>query len=316
MRKKLQIFISSTYTDLKPERQAAVEAILIAGHIPAGMELFSAGNESQLETVKRWIDESDIYLLILGGRYGTIEPSSQKSYTQVEYEYALHRGMPVFAVVINDDALEQKVKIHGQGVLELVNREKYMDFKSLALSKISKFFDEPKDIKLAIHETLADFLKRFQFSGWISGKEVPDIKLALEENIKMRKENDELKRKIKESVQVNKKNLTDELSFEEVEKALKAVKLEYKGKKGESKIESAHFFFVISQNSFATGIDNRAGMSDTKNFLFYNVAPTLMKYDLVTASKVAGVQWQTIKTTKTGYKYLRRVAEEVAQEKK
>jgi len=44
--KKLQVFVSSTYRDLKPERQAAVEAILKAGHIPAGMELFSAGSES------------------------------------------------------------------------------------------------------------------------------------------------------------------------------------------------------------------------------------------------------------------------------
>lgn len=67
MNKKLQVFVSSTYTDLKEERQAAVEAILDAGHIPAGMELFKAGNESQLKTIYKWIDESDVYMLILGG---------------------------------------------------------------------------------------------------------------------------------------------------------------------------------------------------------------------------------------------------------
>lgn len=91
LRKKLQVFISSTFNDLIEERQAAVEGILNAGHIPAGMELFKSGNESQLETVKRWIDESDVYLLILGGRYGVIEPESGKSYTHVEYEYALEK---------------------------------------------------------------------------------------------------------------------------------------------------------------------------------------------------------------------------------
>ena len=57
MKKKLQVFISSTYTDMSAERQAAVEAILQAGHIPAGMELFAAGDESQLETIRRWIDD-------------------------------------------------------------------------------------------------------------------------------------------------------------------------------------------------------------------------------------------------------------------
>lgn len=60
MKKKLQVFISSTYIDLIDERQAAVEGVLDAGHIPAGMELFKAGNRSQLDTIYRWIDNSDI----------------------------------------------------------------------------------------------------------------------------------------------------------------------------------------------------------------------------------------------------------------
>jgi hypothetical protein len=57
MKRKLQVFISSTYSDLKEERQAAVEAILKAGHIPAGMELFTAGDKSQMTTIERWIDD-------------------------------------------------------------------------------------------------------------------------------------------------------------------------------------------------------------------------------------------------------------------
>jgi hypothetical protein len=89
--KKLQVFISSTYIDLEGERQAAVEAILDSGNIPAGMELFKAGNETQLKTIERWIDESDVYLLILGGRYGSIEEKSDKSYTRLEYEYAVKK---------------------------------------------------------------------------------------------------------------------------------------------------------------------------------------------------------------------------------
>ena len=82
MHKKLQVFVSSTYTDLIEERQAAVEAILDAGHIPAGMELFKAGNESQLKTIYKWIDESDVYMLILGGRYGSIESKSSKKHSR------------------------------------------------------------------------------------------------------------------------------------------------------------------------------------------------------------------------------------------
>jgi hypothetical protein len=75
-KRKLQVFVSSTFIDLKEERQSAVEAILNAGHIPAGMELFKAGDESQWNIIKDWIEESDVYMLILGGRYGSIESKS------------------------------------------------------------------------------------------------------------------------------------------------------------------------------------------------------------------------------------------------
>jgi hypothetical protein len=53
MKKKLQVFVSSTYSDLIPERQAAVAAILKSGHIPAGMELFTAADKSQMKTIEQ-----------------------------------------------------------------------------------------------------------------------------------------------------------------------------------------------------------------------------------------------------------------------
>ena len=102
MKKKLQVFISSTYEDMKLERQKAVEAILAAGHIPAGMELFASENAEQWAVIQRWIRESDVFLILLGGRYGSIEPISQKSYTHREYEYAVEKNKPIVSVVISN----------------------------------------------------------------------------------------------------------------------------------------------------------------------------------------------------------------------
>src|SRR5882672_8267738 len=102
MRKRYQVFVSSTFEDLKAERQAAVEAILKAGHLPAGMELFTAGDQSQFEVIKQWIDDSDVFMLILGARYGSIEPSSHLSYVELEFEFARKIGKPFFAVVLTD----------------------------------------------------------------------------------------------------------------------------------------------------------------------------------------------------------------------
>jgi hypothetical protein len=51
--KKYQIFVSSTYEDLKEERDQAIKAILEMGHIPLGMEMFSAADEEQWQLIAR-----------------------------------------------------------------------------------------------------------------------------------------------------------------------------------------------------------------------------------------------------------------------
>ncbi|WP_394174030.1 DUF4062 domain-containing protein [Guptibacillus hwajinpoensis] len=194
MKKKLQVFISSTFIDLKDERQAAVEAILDAGHIPAGMELFKAGNENQLKTIKRWIDESDVYLLILGGRYGSLEKESGKSYTHLEYEYAIEKGMRVFATVLSEPWLYNKAsQIGGANVFEQQEQEKYKKFKDFVHTKVIRRVEDFKDIKLSIHTTLSEFKDMYDFSGWVKGSEVEDSTELIKENRELLKENTKLK---------------------------------------------------------------------------------------------------------------------------
>ena len=156
-RKKLLVFVSSTFSDLKSERQAAVQAILKAGHIPAGMELFTAGDKSQLEAIYEWIDQCDVYMLILGGRYGTLDPISRVSYTELEYDYAKSQGKPVFSVVIKEEALDAKVKEWGRSVIESEFPKQLDQFKRKVLSSVSSFFEDEKDIKLCVHESLGGY---------------------------------------------------------------------------------------------------------------------------------------------------------------
>ncbi len=166
MNKKLQVFVSSTYADLIEERQAAVQAILDAGHIPAGMELFKAGNESQLKTIYKWIDESDVYMLILGGRYGAIDEESGLSYTELEYQYALSKNMPVFSVVLSESYLVNKIHVLGLNkTVESELPDRYNHFKSIVMSKIIRYVDDCKDIKLAIYSTLNELVNEYDFSN-------------------------------------------------------------------------------------------------------------------------------------------------------
>ncbi|WP_257225467.1 DUF4062 domain-containing protein [Acinetobacter sp. YH12072] len=193
--KKYQVFISSTYTDLLDERQAAVEAILQAGHIPAGMELFTSSNQSQWDIIKRWIDESDIYMLILGGRYGSIETKSGKSYTHLEYEYALSIKKPLFVIVIKDEALNQKTVAQ----VENQNPEKLKKFKKKVLSSMCEFFIDTKDIQLAVHKCLGKIIQDNDLIGWVRGNQqneglASELVRLNEENRKLREENENFKR--------------------------------------------------------------------------------------------------------------------------
>jgi Domain of unknown function (DUF4062) len=206
MQRKFQVFISSTFSDLITERQSAVEAILRAGHIPAGMELFSAGSESQLEIIKRWIDDCDVYMLILGGRYGTLEPKSGLSYTEIEYRYALEQGKPTFAIIASDEYIDNKIKSKGKDIIELKNRKKYDEFRELVLSKICRFYNDYNEIKLTTLESLLDIQNRYNVPGWVKSSEVPDVSELLNQINDLTDKNKELSEQVKviESGQINK----------------------------------------------------------------------------------------------------------------
>lgn len=272
-KKKLQVFISSTYTDLQEERQAAVQAILTAGHIPAGMELFAAGDETQMNVIKRWIDESDVYMLILGGRYGSIEPKSQKSYTHLEYEYALEKGKPLFAVVIDEECLEKKVKKYGLKAIEKDHSEKLKGFREFVCGKMVRFWKDIKDIKLSIMETMADFSSREELIGWIPGNEAINSGVIAEEIARLTKENDELKERNKLGNLIT--TTYNGLTFEEMYALL--LNLQYKFPDDASDFHKK-LTLVVNKISKSLG-DNRGGFIHVLWLLrFYLIEPIPTNY--------------------------------------
>src|SRR5687768_107755 len=98
MEKRFQVFISSTFTDLMDERQSVLRAILELDHMPAGMELFPAADDSAWQLIRDVIDASDYYVVIVGGRYGSRDERGI-GYTEKEYEYAVQAGKPVLPLL-------------------------------------------------------------------------------------------------------------------------------------------------------------------------------------------------------------------------
>jgi Domain of unknown function (DUF4062) len=88
---RYQVFVSSTFTDLKKEREKVLQAILESKAFPAGMELSPSADDEQFAFIKREIDLSDYYLVIVAGRYGFLADDGM-SFTEKEFDYAVPRG--------------------------------------------------------------------------------------------------------------------------------------------------------------------------------------------------------------------------------
>lgn len=112
-------------------------------------------------------------MLILGGRYGSIEPQSQKSYTQIEYEYALSKDIPVFAVVLNNNSFKLQAN-----TIEKDEINKYKTFKKLVMSKTIREVNDCKDIKLAVYSTLNEFINTYNFVGWCKSEQLNTMAFA------------------------------------------------------------------------------------------------------------------------------------------
>lgn len=309
--KKYQVFLSSTYTDLVHERQAVVEAILMAGHIPAGMELFAAGDKSQLEVIRRWIKDSDLYMLILGGRYGSIEIDSGKSYVQLEYEYALELKKPVFAAVISDKALERNV-VANPAARESTHKDLYQAFRAAVLSRVCRFFDDYKDLKLIVHESIPEITRGTDLPGWIRGDQTLDATKTLADLSALHAENSRLTKRITELEKKVASDMFGDYTYEELTTVLEEAKVNTEQlTSGKTKEAPLFNVFMAAADDFAVGVSNYVGMTDRQKAEFFTVAPRLFMYGLVEKQKVTGTSGvQRFQLSALGTRYLARARPE------
>lgn len=285
--------------------------------------MFTAGDESQWETITRWIDESDVYMLILGGRYGATHPKTGISYTEMEYDYAFSKGKPVFAVVINESALDERVKAHGRSILEVDHPDRLKKFRKKVLSRISTFFSDTKDIKLAVHETIPVIEQKHDLPGWVSGSEVTDTKTLVDELKRLVDENKRLQKDLKEAqaiiekAKTKSKNPVDD--FDEVVEILTNIDLDLTRLKDTRPDlpEKQNLLETFFQNRdvLARGITNSARNGDYALFLYNIVCPKLQLHGLVENERVPSVQYRRYSLTARGTKFLASLEKELIRKK-
>jgi len=169
MEKRYQVFISSTFRDLQEERQAVLRAALELGHMPSGMELFPAADDTAWELIRDVIDASDYYVLIVGGRYGSLDESGI-GFTEREYDYAVAQKKPVIPLLHeNPDNLPR-----DKTETEPASWEKLKAFRA----KIEKnhtcvYWRNADDLKAKVILGLTANIKMHPATGWLRADQVP-----------------------------------------------------------------------------------------------------------------------------------------------
>lgn len=169
MEKKYQVFVSSTYKDLTEERQEVIQALLELDCIPVGMELFPAADDDQWTLIKRLIDDCDYYILIVGGRYGSINAEGI-SYTQMEYEYALEKQIPIISFLHKNPEAISVGKTEKDPTLQT----KLDDFKKLAEQKMCRYWETPTELGSIVSRSLVKLIKEKPRSGWVKATFIPN----------------------------------------------------------------------------------------------------------------------------------------------
>lgn len=186
--KRFQIFVSSTSDDLKEQRQKIWESLVSLDYIVSGMEAFPATSDAQFEYIKQQIAQSDYYILIVAGRYGTVLEDGI-SYTEREFDYAQELTLPTLVFLHRDiTSLSISKTDQDQGKMESLKtfREK------VAKNRLCSYWTTPDELALGVVKALQSALKNHPRPGWQRGDRADSTEL-LKELRQLRLENDKLK---------------------------------------------------------------------------------------------------------------------------
>jgi len=185
--KRYQVFVSSTYADLKEERQHVLQALMEMDCIPAGMELFPAADEEQWSFIQKVIDDCDYYLLIIGGRYGSVT-SDGVSYTEKEFDYAVEQGLKIVALIHGEpDNIP-----FGKSETDPELRDKLFEFRDKVMNgRLVKFWKLAEELPGLVALSLTKTIKMYPAIGWVRADKIASDELLMEIN-QLRKENSKL----------------------------------------------------------------------------------------------------------------------------
>ena len=167
--RRFQIFISSTFRDLQDERKKAISVVVDQHHIPLALENFAASHATDFEVIETTIRDSQIYLVILGHRYGEIAYGKEISYTEIEYDLAVDNGLLIIPFILDPNEIKAR-----RDTLDINDPIDLKEIKNIDLldkfhAKVKKHFFKPwgpeDEFKYLVLEALMEEIPKCKKPG-------------------------------------------------------------------------------------------------------------------------------------------------------
>jgi tetratricopeptide (TPR) repeat protein len=97
------VFVCSTFDDLVDERQGVLEAIRRVQQRHSAMEYFGARDARPIETCLEEVRASNVLIVVVGQKYGSLAPGLGISYSQAEYEEGFRLQKPCLAYIRDEN---------------------------------------------------------------------------------------------------------------------------------------------------------------------------------------------------------------------
>jgi hypothetical protein len=144
--------------------------------IPSSMELFPATDEEQWEFIKKIIDDCDYYILIIGGRYGSVADDGA-SYTEKEYDYAVEKGIKVIALLHQNP---EQISVAKSETKPELSSKLTLFRNKVATGRLVKFWSTAAELPGLVALSLNKTIKAYPAVGWVRANNITSIEASNE----------------------------------------------------------------------------------------------------------------------------------------
>jgi hypothetical protein len=163
-------FVSSTFLDLVKARKLIAKNLLSQDCVPLGMEFFPSTGANQWESILESINSADFCVFMIAGRYGSLVPGLDISWTHREFREAVEQGKPIIVLINNNVGRLPADRVES----DPQQRERLIAFKQeMEHTTGCRYFGDESELLTGLLGSIAALKRDHRIEGWIPAGKRP-----------------------------------------------------------------------------------------------------------------------------------------------